>query len=146
MENDNIGALSVINLLPSTKDQVNTFANLIIAQVKSGDLNPLTLKAQLKFIEKTLDAIDKGIKDEWMNEASKYGKSFEHKGWRIEQIEAGTSYDFTSDQTHNELKEKIKEREKFLKGLTKPMADPDSGEICQPPIKKSTTTLKFTAI
>lgn len=143
---ETIGALSVVNLLPSTKQQSETFASLIINEVKCGNVDPLALKAQMKFIEKTLEAIDKGIKDSWMAEAGKHGKSFEYRGWRIEQVEAGTSYDYSNDQVYNETKEKLKDREKFLKGLTKAMADPDTGEMCYPPIKKSTTTLKFTAI
>jgi len=142
--------LSVINLLPSTKEQVKSFASDIISQVKEGALNPLTLKAQLKFIEKTISEVDKGIKDEFMNEAAKYGKSFEYKGWKIEAIESGTTYDYSSDMIWCDLKEKIKERETFLKSLKEPLVvvDTDTGETSTfyPPVKRSTSTYKFTAI
>jgi len=142
--------LSVINLMPNKKAEVSRFANDIISQVKGGNLNPLTLKAQLKFIEKTIAEVDKGIKDEFMNEAAKYGKSFEYNGWKIEAMESGTTYDYSSDAEWCTLKEKIKERETFLKSLKAPLevVNTDTGETTTivPPIKKSTSTYKFSAI
>lgn len=141
-----MNTLSIINLLPSTREQVLDFAGEIIAKVESGEVNPLDLKAQMKFIERTLSEIDKSIKDKFIDEAAKYGKSFDYKGWRIEQVESGHKYDYSGDNEWLQLSERLKEREKFLKGLTKPMADPGTGEICHPPIKKSTSTLKFTAL
>lgn len=150
METENIGALSAINLLPSTNQQAQSFSNMIIEQVKSGTVNPLELKAQLKFIEKTLELIDKGVKESWMKEAAKYGKSFEFKGWKIEEMEAGTRYDFSSDPVHEALVKELKEREAFLKVLKEPITvvDESTGEVVKvsPPTKKSTTTLKFSAI
>jgi hypothetical protein len=48
------------------------------------------------------------------------------------------------------LKEKIKERETFLKSLKAPLevVNTDTGETTTivPPVKKSTSTFKFTAI
>lgn len=142
--------LSVINLLPSSKEQVKIFSNDIVSQVKAGVINPLTLKMQMKFIEKTFSEIDKEIKDNVMDEASKYGKSFQHNGWKVDEVEAGVTYDFTRDNEWLDLREKIKERETFLKSLKSPLeiVDTETGETktLLPPIRKSTTSLKFTAI
>lgn len=142
--------LSVLHLMPSTKDQVNTFSSDIINRVKSGDLSALQLRANLKFIEMTLEKIKEGIKSEVMNEASKYEKSFEYRGFRITQKETGIKYDFSSDKIHALLSEKIEEREKLLKSISKPIetVDTETGETTTlyPPIKKSTTSLEFKAI
>lgn len=145
-----IGAISAINLLPSTKEQVKMFSEIVINEVEAGNVNPLDLKAQLKFIEKSIEEINNGIKDLMLKEAAKHGKSFEYKGWKIEEAETGVRYDFSGDLLHSELSKKIKEHEAFLKGLKEPITvvDEETGEIKKvyPPIKKSTTTLKFTAL
>lgn len=146
---DNISTLNVITLLPSTKEEAQTFANDLVRRVNDGEINPLDLKAQMKFIEKTLELIDKQTKDSWMKEAVKYGKSFEYKGWQVDEIEAGIKYDYSMDVEWSELKEKIKSRETFLKAIKEPLeiVNTTTGETTTiyPPIKKSTTTLKFTA-
>lgn len=143
-------ALSYIYVLPSAKSEVSIFASQIIGEVESGNINPIELKIRLKWIERLIDAIDKPIKDAVLREASKFGKRFEHNGFRIEETETGTSYDYSNDVIWNTLKEKIKEREAFLKTLKEPLSivDEETGEItiCVPPIKKSTTSLRFTAI
>lgn len=136
--------------MPSTSEQVEAFSSDIIKQVEAGLINPLDLKAQMKFIERTLDKIDKGIKENFMKEAAKYGKKFEYKGWKIEETEAGISYDYSSDSVHSELKEKLKAREALLRALKSPLEEVDTttGETrtLHPPVKKSTTSLKFTAL
>jgi hypothetical protein len=146
---DNMSTLNTINLLPSTKEEAQSFANDLVRRVNEGEINPLTLKAQMKFIEKTLELVDKQTKDSWIKEAGKYGKSFDYQGWKVEEVEAGTSYDYSLDFEWSELKEKLKERETFLKSLKHPIevVDKTTGETTTiyPPIKRSTTTLKFTA-
>lgn len=152
-------AINYLTVLPSTKEEVASFASQVIAAVKSGEVNPLTLKAQMKFIQKCFETIEEQTCIDWIREASKYGKSFEYKGWKIEEMEAGVKYDFTEcgdpdwkDCCEMERAgyESRKEREKFLRTLSAPitLVSEITGEVVKitPPIRKSTSTLKFTAL
>lgn len=150
--------LSVINLFPSTKESIEMFIYKTVAEVKAGNVNALQLKAQLKCFEKVSEGIDKETKSEQLTERMKYKeKVIEMYGAKIEIAEVGTKYDYSTcndpgwdelDATIKELQEKKKERETFLKAISKPMAITDEhtlGEtvIINPPLKSSTTGLKF---
>lgn len=87
-----MNALSHITVLPSSKEEVVTFASQVIAEVKAGNINALDLKIRLKWLERLIDAIEKPIKEDVMREASKYGKKFEYQNFVIEEFEAGTKY------------------------------------------------------
>lgn len=153
-------ALSVINLLPDTNSQVKTFSDLIINEVKAGNKDPLKLKAQLKFIEKSFELIDKGIREYYLSEASKYGKNFELHGFKIQYSEnISPKYDYKqcNDPKWNELDELIKklseqkkDREQFLRSIQGhvEVAEEGTGEmkVVTPPTKKSTTGLIMEAI
>lgn len=149
--------LSTINLMPLGKEQIQDFANKTIEEVKAGNINALELKAKLKAIEQSIDLIDKGTKEEQSKEMGKYGKSAELLGFRIEQAELGVKYNYSEcgdvewleiDKKLAELNESKRKREQMLKTLTKPVtvASDSTGEIytIHPPIKTSTTGLKFT--
>jgi hypothetical protein len=142
--------LSALTLMPSTKSQVEAFSNSVINEVESGTLNPLDLKVQIKFLQTCLDKIDKATKDSFTSEASKYGKEFEFKGYKVTEVEAGVNYDYSNDIEWSRLSKLLKERETFLKTLKEPLEvlDSETGEItkCYPPIKRSTTTYKFIMI
>jgi hypothetical protein len=152
-------ALSHITVLPTSKSEVEDFANQIFAEVEAGNLNPLTLAVYLKWMEKIKEALDSKLKDSLLKEAAKNGKSFEMMGFKIEQVEAGTKYQYEGtgdiewerlDQAALSANQSKKERETFLRALKKemPFVNEETGEwySVTPPIKTSTTTLKFTAI
>lgn len=128
--------LSALTLMPSSKEQSLNFALDIVNRVRAGEIRPETLKAQLQFIQKTIEYIDKEIKDDYTDKFSKMGDDFEFMGWSIKKIDVAGRMDYSNDPVHKELTEKIKEREEMLKGLVQPMADPDSGEIVNPPKRK----------
>lgn len=153
-------AIATINQFPENKTQLNTFVAEIIGQVKEGHINALNLKVRLKMIESAYELIDKATKSEQLAELSRYGKSVELAGFKIEQMEAATRYDYSScndlewselDAKITALQEQKKEREAFLKGLSRPTAITDSftaGETItiNPPIKTSTSSLKLTML
>lgn len=73
------------------------------------------------------------------------GETYKKFGCDITERVTGASYDFSvcNDSVWNDLKiqintltEGLKAREKFLKTLSKPMADPETGEVINPPIHK----------
>ncbi len=150
--------LSVINLLPSTKESIELFVYKIVNEVKNGNVNALEILAQLKKFEKASDQISTQIKENALTEHAKYSeKQVALYGCKIERGENGTKYDYSAcgDPEWNELDEEIKKlsekkksREAFLKNVSKPMAFTDEhtgGEtvLINPPIKTSVTGLKF---
>lgn len=148
---------SVMHLLPSTSDQINSFARGVIDSVKNGRENPLTIMLQLRAMEKAFEVIKKDIKDEVLTEADKYpGTTFKFRGVDLAKGDVKTEYDYTvCGDTEWErrkvdadcAKEKLSERETFLKALKEPVTVVDhlTGEVVtvRPPLKKSTPGVKF---
>lgn len=151
-------ALGVVKLFPESKEQVEVFSAQLIESVKHGLVNPLALKATLKMIEHVIKKVDEGTKDNQMNEAGKYSeKTFRAFGFEIQRTEVGTEYDYLScgdtvyERRHSDVetaKSLLGERAAFLRSLREPLTTVDefTGEVVtiRPPLKKSTTGLKFT--
>lgn len=146
---------SVINLCPSTKEQINLFANQLIEDVQEGVTNPLLLHTQIKMIEMALEKVKEGIREAALNEASKQGlKTFDYNGVVVEIRETGVKYDYsacgdvdweqakTSEAQFAQLR---KDREAELKAMKGPhtMVNEQTGEVYRvsPPIRTSTTGL-----
>lgn len=149
-------AIGAARMLPTTQTQIDVFSDNVIESVHNGEANPLEVLIILKAFEKAQERIIKEIRENFVNEASKYPESsFEFMGAKIEKAELGTKYDYSvcNDPVHAQrlsivesASEQLKERETFLKTLKQPITivDESSGEIVtiQPPLKKSTTGLK----
>lgn len=146
---------SVINLLPSTSDEVNRFANMVIQAVKNGEENPLQMLLQVRAMEKAFKIITEKIQSNLLTEADKHPENkFEFKGNFIEKSEFVT-YDFSvcGDTTFERLevdfntaKARLEERKAFLKALKEPtpIGDTVTGDLVtvRPPLKKSVSGLK----
>jgi len=140
-------AISTINLMPSTQSEVDRMYLMIKNEILSGSENPLKLEVQLKAMEDLIKKLrsDEEIKDQMIIEGYKHPeKSFEMYGAKFTKTTVSVKYDFSdcNDQEYLNLKhitdsykKELKEREDFLKGLKKSMADPESGEIINPPVK-----------
>ena len=85
--------------------------------------------------------------------AKEKGKHTTESGTKIEAVEAGVSYDYSSDRTWVELNNKsehiktyMKAREEILKKIPpgKLLVDADTGETLIGPAKKSTSSYKVT--
>lgn len=150
-----MNALSTITAMPSNKDEIQRFVSKAKTEILSGTYDPLEIEVYLKAMEETIKAIrsDTEVRDYVLSEADKYGKAFEYKGAKINIREGGVRYDFSvcNDPVHQSLKEDVnkataslKEREKMLKALSSDMADPETGAVISPPVKKSTTTIAIT--
>lgn len=147
-------SISVINTMPSNKWEVSKFVKTAKDIILSGSENPLKIAIQLKAMEVTIDELrkDPEIRAAIQNEADKNSKAFKLYGAEFQTKEAGVKYDYSvcgdsewSDLTNKAeaLNKAIKEREKFLKGLNNniKVADVHTGEILNPPAKKSTTVV-----
>lgn len=128
-------------------------AERIVEPAKNGHVNPLETFAKLKAInEMTAKAMDL-IKPEAMTELDKYGKGGKDSdAFKIETINR-TGYDFSTcnDSVWNDLQselialaERIKKRETFLKSLTEPVVNHETGELITPPTTTVLTTIKTT--
>lgn len=140
-------AISVINLMPSTSSEVSKMFLILKQEILSGNENPLKIEVQLKGIEDLIKKLrgDAEIKDQMILEGNKYPeKSFEIYGAKFSKTTVGVKFDFTECgdsewvQLANNLsisKLKLKEKEGFLKTLKKQIANPENGELINPPIK-----------
>jgi len=148
-------AISYLNVLPQTKEEIKSFASKVKESYLLGEENPLKLHIQLKSFEILLKTIkdDKEIKEAILNEVEKYGaKNFEDFGAKISITERGT-YDY-SNCNHSEynellkelseLTEKKKKIELMLQSIDRPVGDADTGEIINPAQKKSNTIISIT--
>lgn len=143
--------MSALRVMPSTPQQIATFAKGIIQSVKSGDANPLEVLVMLRSLELVSELVRDEIGDNVLTAAEKYSeKKFEAFGAIIERSENGTKYSYeTSRDTvyerlqtdFNTAKDRLDERTAFLRGLKQPMTviDELTGEVVMvcPPLKKS---------
>lgn len=149
----------IINIkeIEPSKEILPRLAEKIIQSVDDGWDDAVTLSAKLDFVSKVCAEARKDIKEMVLSDIQ-YGKSA--IGYKVEIAEAGVTYDYSHCNDKeivnlykemDKIKEKIKQREKFLKSL-KPegfeYADSETGEVIKlyPPVKKSTTTPRFTLI
>ena len=144
-------AISVFRKLPETKDQVKKYSGLIRESVLNGEVEPLEFAAQVSALEQLFKSLksDHLIKDVILDEAEKYGKSFEKGNAKYQIKEVGVSFDYNNcmdveyeqlDAQIKSLTEKRKERESFLKTITPDIEVYGSdGTKLNPAIKRSTT-------
>jgi hypothetical protein len=144
-------ALSTIMVLPSNEGEIKRFVTLLKSEILAGGDDPLKVLKQLKMVEKTIGILlkDKELDNFFIDEAIKYGNSFEHLDTHFDIRETGVKYDYSvcNDSVWNYLKARsdktdteIKEREQFLRNVPlEGVANPDTGELIRRPPKTSTT-------
>ncbi len=136
---------------------VSYYVDQVVKSIQDGEQNPLDVHLSRVKMEKILKGINDNpdIQDAVMKEFEKYGERIvEYKGALLQQQEAGVKYDFSGcgDPVMDEylrqlddLKLKMKEREKFLKNIpVSGIVDPETGSFIYPPSKSSKTTIKTT--
>lgn len=149
MSTDKIQLLK-LNSLPQLTENFRS-------QILDGNVNPLQAFAQLNLLAKAADAAmkDPQVLDAALDEFAKHNlKAVTMGDCKIEQIEAGTKYDYSvcedpklayMQATHDVLGIDIKERQDMLKHIPDGgMADPETGALVYRPAKTSKTTLKIT--
>jgi hypothetical protein len=146
--------LSVINLLPSNKEQLQKFVRIVKDEILANDKEPLKILVQLKFVEKTIEDIleDEEIDLHFLKEFLLYDKDEEViiNGAKLRQSEVGVKYLYPDcgdpiwndlNKQIKELTEKKKEREKFLQNIPydQGTVDPETGLFITRPPKTSKT-------
>jgi len=141
--------LSVIRLMPESKEQVKNFIELAVNQILSGDVNAAEIAVYLKTMEDVVKGIrdNQDIKDMLIDEV---GDKLEIGNAALTVVET-SRYDYSKDDrwkslSHdiNHLSEHKKAREKMLQTLEKEVADPDSGELIKPAEKTTVKTIRIT--
>ena len=144
-------SLKIISDIPANKAGIELFANAVVEGVMSGDVSPLEVRARIDAIEKIIKAVkdNEQFRDVVLDEADTYPeKSFEVNGIKFTKAESAR-YDYSADPIWRNLKhdeemfaKERKEREAVLKALKEPTDI--NGLVCNPPVKKSTTTVRVT--
>lgn len=136
--------------------QVKALEEAFTLQIEEGYTNPLEFTVRAKMLIEALQKTLDNTKELAMQEQSKHGKRAEVFGAEVQQVEAGVKYDYTVcndpilaelQKLHEESNRELKNRELFLKSLREPCTIVTTdGEIVtiNPPVKRSTTTLKIT--
>lgn len=139
-----MNTLSVINLMPSTKAEIKSFAEKVISAVENGEIPVLQLDVQLKRIETVCETIRKATKEQVIDEASKYGKVFDFAGAEISLTERKTP-DYSNDPEWASLNAKIKAREAILKAIPegRTLIDEETGEVISAPLYKRTDVISY---
>ena len=137
---------TALALMPTTKAELSTFIKGLKEEFLNGYSEPLEVAIQLKAMEDIVKSLrtDPDIKDMIISEAEKYGKTFEEKGAKFT-LKQSVRYEY-HDERISALKAEIKARETMLKALTGDMADPETGEILHPAIKKSSDSIMITLL
>lgn len=152
--------MELIKFNHTTKEQRSEVVKEMMNEVLNGRVNPLELHLRLKSVEEVIETLTsmpayKGI---ILDEAAKYGKSFQYQTAKVEVKEVGVKYDYSQcgNSTLTDLycqseaiAARIKELETYHKGLPTSgieVLDPVSGELEKhyPPAKTSTTSVAFT--
>lgn len=126
-----------------TKSEIGSQSSLLIQSIIEGEIDPLRAVAKIRFLSDMLAAAlkDDRVKDAILTEIDRNGgKEASAFGVKFQQKEMGVSYDYTVcgdpeyDQLAQEmedLKARMKEREKFLLGIPAeglPMVDQETGD------------------
>lgn len=153
------------SLLQSDKAKRNGLAAMVLNEMEEGNIDPLQFHVQIKNMEAVLSMFtdSKSIhapkyKSIVLSEASKHGKKFTLHNAEFQEKETGVQYDYAVcndpiivdlQMQMTALKERIKERETFLKSI--PVSgvlsvNEETGETgtIYPPAKSSTTTIAVT--
>jgi hypothetical protein len=148
----------LIQAIPDRKQQISAAAQTIADRIDSGELNAMLALANFKTFEKVFEKAKESVIQGALKEANKYPeKTIEQFGVKFEKAEAGVSYDYSACGHEDydlicaeivKLTDKKKEFEKLLQSIKEPtgLTNTSTGEtfVVNPPLKKSTTTLKVT--
>jgi hypothetical protein len=141
-----------------TKEAIQQYADVLIDQLEAGHSNTLDVALKIKFMEELIEKIKDRLRSMVVDELDKYQKGEECVRYNasFKAKESGVRYDFHPcndpkwsglTQSINELTEKRKERELFLKSIKEKttFVDDETGEIVNifPARKLSTTTYEI---
>jgi hypothetical protein len=137
-ENNEMSVVSLVRMLPETKQQIETFSNMVVNSIINGEVNPLEVDYQLKCFEMAIDNIRKNttIKNLILDEVDKY-KNQEYKDGGIISVSSKTTYDFSHNPAWVALDKQKKQLEILMKSIAEPVNNENTGESTPPANVKS---------
>jgi hypothetical protein len=125
-------------------DEVALFKTTVKNQILEGYLNPLEFYRKAKIITEAIEDLkkDPDVFDCAWNERQKFGKDKAIVNGSVIEIGQRSTPDYKSceDPVYNELKEKLKARERFLQSLPDTgTVDPETGLLIKAPVQKIST-------
>ena len=93
----------------------SSFLDMVVLNVEEGWVNPLIAYSEMENIKKKLDSSSKEVKQDAINEAQQYGKTFDFNGFVIENFNGRKTFDYSQCQEIVELEAKLKARKEFYK-------------------------------
>lgn len=97
------------------RSNIISFLDMVVMNVNEGYVNPLLAYSEMENIKKKLDNCAKEIKEDAINEAQQYGKSFDFNGFVIENFNGRKTFDYSQCEEIVELEAKLKARKEFYK-------------------------------
>jgi hypothetical protein len=133
-----------VPILLTSVEQKEAFRLQVRERILNGDLNPLQFYVSAKLVTDAIEDLkkDPDVYDCVSTEIAKYGKEKPTVNGSIVTSSQRSTPDYEScgDTVYNELKQKLKDREQFLKNLPpEGTVNPDTGELIKPPVFKYTT-------
>ena len=137
-------AISTLSVFPETRQQQHDFANRAIEELMNDNHDLLKVWQQMSIIADTLNEIKESVtlKNAVIAELEKYGKDGKEVNGCKLTVSQRRTFDFSecnhegwrmAEEELNNWKETKKEAETFLKALKSPVADPETGEVINPP-------------
>ena len=149
-------ALAVLDQFATSKAGIHKFADLVIAEVREGRVDPLKVLLYSKTLEEIAKILRSELNDSFISEAEKYGqKKFEAHGAEIELKDVGVSYDYSKcgHPGYNDCEkilratgERMRELEAFLKTIKAPIDLRVEDELVtvHPPVRKGKSGIAIT--
>ena len=149
-----MNAISVLTQLPTSKKSIDVYVESVKDDILSGYIQPEASAIMLKAFEDIIKALrgDKEIKEYIQDACDKYTeKSFIYADTTFSKSDRAT-YDFKVCEDPEWLSLSMQEmkisamkkaRESWLKTLKEPTADPQTGEIINPPAKLNTSIVSI---
>jgi hypothetical protein len=124
-----MNALSVITLFPSDKKERQSFLDVVLMELESGNNDPLEFEIGFKKIEALVDFVRKNEKyKDVIKRATPSEKKFSVRGQNVEVCSRKTAH-YDNDVHWCQINAKQKAREAYLKALSADEYDEESGEI-----------------
>ena len=127
-----------------SKSGIESVADAIATSVKEGEQDPLLVAANLKSMETLIASVKKKLADVITDSAYEYPEnSFTKHGVKFTKG-ARKTYDYSSNPNWVEVDAKRKSIESLMKAIKEPIADPETGEIIDPPAFKTSEFISIT--
>lgn len=144
-----MNALAELTNMPLTASEQNRYAEMAITEILSGYIDPVKADMHLKAIEDVLKKIrgDVRVKKYVIEEAEKWGKSFDRAGVKIT-VSGRTTKDYSGcgDTLYNQMVKDMKTLEAQIKAREKMIdagVNPETGEVYAPPQTSTTQFLTY---